>query len=111
MGTAAPPNCPPGLEYLSLLDQLLIKQKVELLEAFTGFETNNKVFDMRNVWMTLLMMHDSCAKAVCSKNATDWPKDSTYSFYKFRHCCFNPARRNDLMKMLTAATAFLGLHC
>lgn len=37
------PNCPPGLEYLSLLSQLLIKQKVELMEAFTGFETNNKV--------------------------------------------------------------------
>jgi len=24
------------------VDQLLIKQQVELLEAFTGFETNNK---------------------------------------------------------------------
>ncbi|XP_037947187.1 phospholipid scramblase 2-like, partial [Teleopsis dalmanni] len=36
------PNCPPGLEYLTTVDQLLINQKVELLEAFTGFETNNK---------------------------------------------------------------------
>lgn len=36
------PNCPPGLEYLSTVDQLLVKQKVELLEVFTGFETNNK---------------------------------------------------------------------
>ncbi|KAK8729745.1 hypothetical protein OTU49_008295 [Cherax quadricarinatus] len=35
-------NCPPGLEYLTMVDQLLIKQKVELLEAFTGFETCNK---------------------------------------------------------------------
>ncbi|XP_037939231.1 phospholipid scramblase 1-like [Teleopsis dalmanni] len=42
--TASPniPNCPPGLEYLTTVDQLLINQKVELLEAFTGFETNNK---------------------------------------------------------------------
>lgn len=39
---AAVPDCPPGLEYLTLVDQLLVKQKVELLEAFTGFETNNK---------------------------------------------------------------------
>ena len=39
---AAPPNCPPGLEYLLHVDQLLIKQQVELLEAFTGFETANK---------------------------------------------------------------------
>lgn len=40
-------NCPPGLEYLTTIDQLLIKQKVELLEAFTGFETNNK-FTIKN---------------------------------------------------------------
>ncbi|WAR27411.1 PLS2-like protein [Mya arenaria] len=38
----APANCPPGLEYLAQVDQLLIKQKVEGLEAFTGYETNNK---------------------------------------------------------------------
>ncbi|KAF5291896.1 hypothetical protein FQR65_LT11380 [Abscondita terminalis] len=36
------PNCPPGLEYLTTIDQLLVHQKVELLEAFTGFETANK---------------------------------------------------------------------
>lgn len=41
------PNCPPGLEYLTTIDQLLVKQKVELLEAFTGFETNNK-FTIKN---------------------------------------------------------------
>ncbi|CAB3377820.1 Hypothetical predicted protein [Cloeon dipterum] len=36
------PNCPPGLEYLSMIDQLLVHQKLELLEAMTGFETANK---------------------------------------------------------------------
>lgn len=36
------PNCPPGLEYLTSIDQLLVHQKVELLEAFTAFETANK---------------------------------------------------------------------
>lgn len=36
------PGCPPGLEYLSQIDRLLVKQKVELLEAFTGWETSNK---------------------------------------------------------------------
>ncbi|XP_033126954.1 phospholipid scramblase 1-like isoform X2 [Anneissia japonica] len=35
-------NCPPGLEYLTQIDQLLVHQQVELLEAFTSFETNNK---------------------------------------------------------------------
>ena len=31
------PDCPPGLEYLTQIDQLLIKQQVELLE---GIHTN-----------------------------------------------------------------------
>lgn len=35
-------NCPPGLEYLTMVDQILIQQKVELVEALVGFETNNK---------------------------------------------------------------------
>ncbi|KAK4886057.1 hypothetical protein RN001_002328 [Aquatica leii] len=35
-------NCPPGLEYLSMVDQLLVHQKVELLEVIIGFETQNK---------------------------------------------------------------------
>ena len=33
---------PRGLEYLAQLDQLLVKQKVEILEVMTGFETANK---------------------------------------------------------------------
>lgn len=41
------PNCPAGLEYLTAIDQLLVHQKVELLEAFTGFETKNK-FTVKN---------------------------------------------------------------
>ena len=31
-----PVGCPPGLQYLTMVDQLLVKQKVELLEAVTG---------------------------------------------------------------------------
>jgi len=42
-----PANCPPGLEYLTMIDQLLVHQKVELLEALVGFETNNK-FTIKN---------------------------------------------------------------
>jgi len=41
------PNCAPGLEYLATIDQLLVKQKVELLEAVTSIETSNK-YKIRN---------------------------------------------------------------
>ena len=37
-----PDNCPPGLEYLTQINHLIVKQKVELLEAVIGFETKNK---------------------------------------------------------------------
>ncbi|XP_074653998.1 phospholipid scramblase 2-like isoform X2 [Tubulanus polymorphus] len=36
------PGCPPGLEYLTQIDQLLVHQQVELLEAFVGWECKNK---------------------------------------------------------------------
>jgi hypothetical protein len=32
-GYNVPPNCPRGLEYLAHVDQLLVQQKVELLEG------------------------------------------------------------------------------
>ncbi|XP_051482628.1 phospholipid scramblase 1 isoform X1 [Apus apus] len=41
------PNCPPGLEYLTQIDQILIHQQTELLEILTGFETNNK-YEIKN---------------------------------------------------------------
>ncbi|XP_012660372.1 phospholipid scramblase 1-like [Otolemur garnettii] len=46
----APPyplNCPPGLEYLSQIDMVLIHQKLEVLEAISGFETNN-IYEIQN---------------------------------------------------------------
>ena len=35
-------NCPPGLEYLTQIDQLLVHQQIELFELMTGYETENK---------------------------------------------------------------------
>ncbi|XP_065889151.1 phospholipid scramblase 2-like [Dysidea avara] len=43
----APVDCPPGLEYLTQIEQLLVHQQVELLEVITGFETENK-YRVRN---------------------------------------------------------------
>lgn len=50
------PGVPAGLEYLSQLDQLVVKQKIELMEMFTGIETNNK-YELRN------SMGQTCYKA------------------------------------------------
>ena len=36
------PNCPIGLEYLLHVDQLLVKQGIEMAEVMTGWETANK---------------------------------------------------------------------
>ncbi|XP_046362053.1 phospholipid scramblase 1-like isoform X1 [Haliotis rufescens] len=35
-------DCPPGLEYLSQLDQILIEQQVNLIEVLLSWECNNK---------------------------------------------------------------------
>lgn len=40
-------NCPQGLEYLTVLDQLLVSQKIEKLELLTSFETKNR-FKVKN---------------------------------------------------------------
>ncbi|CAG7822032.1 unnamed protein product [Allacma fusca] len=41
-GHSFPINVPPGLEYLTTVDQLFVKQEVELLEVLCGCETKNK---------------------------------------------------------------------
>ncbi|GFO35863.1 phospholipid scramblase [Plakobranchus ocellatus] len=70
-GGAAPPPagwapCPPGLEYLQQVDQLLVKQKLEAVEAFTGFETNNK-YEIRNSLgqRVYMAVEDTCC---CTRN-------------------------------------------
>ncbi|XP_046384282.1 phospholipid scramblase 2-like [Ischnura elegans] len=43
------PNCPPGLEYLTTIDQITIYQKKSLLKIFTGCETRNKFTLVNNL--------------------------------------------------------------
>lgn len=61
-------NCPPGLEYLSMIDGLLVHQKVELLEAFVGFETNNKYTVKNSVGQKVYYAvedNDCCTRNCC----------------------------------------------
>lgn len=46
-GPTPMPNCPPGLEYLTQLDNIHVLQHFEPLEMVTGFETNNR-YEVKN---------------------------------------------------------------
>ncbi|XP_075245766.1 phospholipid scramblase 2-like [Convolutriloba macropyga] len=61
-------NVPPGLEYLTYLDQLLVHQVVELLEAFTGWETDNKYVIKNSMGQQCYYAFEEsgcCAKMCC----------------------------------------------
>lgn len=63
-----PANCPPGLEYLCQIDQLIVKQKVEMLEAFTGFETKNKYTVKNSMGQDVYKAKedtDCCTRNIC----------------------------------------------
>nr|XP_020670886.1 phospholipid scramblase 1-like isoform X1 [Pogona vitticeps] len=42
-----PPKCPPGLEYLTQIDRIVVEQQMDLLEALSRFETLNR-YEIRN---------------------------------------------------------------
>ncbi|XP_068135347.1 phospholipid scramblase 2-like isoform X2 [Hyperolius riggenbachi] len=62
------PNCPPGLEYLSQIDHILIHQQVELLEALTGYESNNQ-YEIKNSMGQRMYcaaeQNDCCTRNLC----------------------------------------------
>ncbi|XP_069474086.1 phospholipid scramblase 2-like [Ambystoma mexicanum] len=63
-----PLNCPPGLEYLSQIDQLLIHQQIELLEILTGLETNNKYVVKNSLGQQIYFaaeQNDFCTRNCC----------------------------------------------
>ena len=63
--------CPPGLEYLTQIDQLLVHQKVELLEAFTGWEGANKYVVKNTLGQQIYYAAENsgCCERQCCKNA------------------------------------------
>jgi hypothetical protein len=61
-------DCPKGLEYLLSVDQLLIKQKIEVLELLTGFETNNHYDVQNNLGQNIFLASedtDCCTRMCC----------------------------------------------
>lgn len=60
--------CPPGLEYLTLIDQLIIEQQAEILEVVTGFETGNTYVVKNSVGQFLYEIKERsgcCARLLC----------------------------------------------
>ncbi|XP_041355691.1 phospholipid scramblase 2-like [Gigantopelta aegis] len=61
---------PPGLEYLTMVDQLLIHQKAEILEALTGFETSNKYVIKNSLGQQIYYAvedTDCCTRNICGR--------------------------------------------
>ncbi|XP_060777353.1 phospholipid scramblase 2-like [Neoarius graeffei] len=64
-----PLGCPPGLEYLTQVDPLLVHQKVELIEAILGWETNNQHVVKNSLGQQVWLAEEesvSCMRLVCS---------------------------------------------
>lgn len=62
------PHCPPGLEYLVLINQIVMQQHKESIEAFTAFETYNKYIAMNAQGQFVYLLaetSDSCARYCC----------------------------------------------
>jgi len=61
-------GCPPGLEYLAHIDQLVIKQQMEILELVTGWESANKYRVFNNVGQQVYFAaeeSDVCQRQCC----------------------------------------------
>jgi len=65
---AIPLGCPPGLEYLTQVDQVIIKQQKEMIEIFTGWEQNNRYRITNSVGQQVLFAMentDACTRQCC----------------------------------------------
>uniref|UniRef100_A0A1I8F3X7 Phospholipid scramblase n=1 Tax=Macrostomum lignano TaxID=282301 RepID=A0A1I8F3X7_9PLAT len=62
------PGCPRGLEYLSQLDQLIIKQKKETFEVISGFEMQNRYSVQNSTGQQVFFARessDNCVRQCC----------------------------------------------
>ncbi|XP_067310376.1 phospholipid scramblase 1 isoform X3 [Pseudorasbora parva] len=63
-----PLGCPPGLEYLTQVDQLLVHQKVELMEVLMGWETKNQYVVKNSLGQQVFFVaeeSDFCTRMLC----------------------------------------------
>ncbi|KAJ8021274.1 Phospholipid scramblase 2 [Holothuria leucospilota] len=63
-------SCPPGLEYLSQIDQVVVKQVVELFEAFTDIDTKNRYVLTNSLGQQMYYAYEEsslCMRLCCSQ--------------------------------------------
>ena len=60
-------HCPPGLEYLLCVDQLLVKQHIEAFEMMTGFETANKYMVLNTMGQQVFLAAETGGNC-CTRN-------------------------------------------
>ncbi|XP_070561411.1 phospholipid scramblase 2-like [Ptychodera flava] len=66
-----PAGCPPGLEYLTQIDQILVHQQMELFEVFTSWETQNRYQVKNSMGQQIYFAHeesDACHRQCCGAN-------------------------------------------
>lgn len=100
-----PKDCPPGLEYLTLIDHMIIKQKVEMIEAVAGvmgygLETANKYRIKNSLGQNVFKAEedtDCCMRIMCGpmrpfdmiiKDNADREVLHLNRPYKCQSCCF-----------------------
>ncbi|XP_063725716.1 phospholipid scramblase 1-like [Symsagittifera roscoffensis] len=61
------PGCPPGLEYLTQIDQVLIRQKKDCMEIFTGWEERNRyeIYNSLNQQFFFAQEESTCLMRQC----------------------------------------------
>ncbi|KAL1469310.1 hypothetical protein MTO96_005010 [Rhipicephalus appendiculatus] len=65
------PGCPPGLEYLTRVDQLLVHQELQLLEIFVPYEQRNRYVVKNTMSQFIFLAVEECdvaTRCCCGAN-------------------------------------------
>ncbi|XP_070392380.1 phospholipid scramblase 2-like [Dermacentor albipictus] len=87
--------CPPGLEYLTVIDQVIIQQEVELAEAVLGVETCNRYTAKNSAGQFMFSIKEDsgcCARYCCGPrrcfvmDVLDYKNDAVMRFVRYLRC-------------------------
>ncbi|KAK7485425.1 hypothetical protein BaRGS_00023373 [Batillaria attramentaria] len=91
-----PPGCPPGMEYLCHLDQILVKQETSMMEILTGWEVKNKFKLLNSVGQQVyyaMEESETCMRICCGPqrgfvyHITDNMQQEIFRIRREFQCC------------------------